>query len=192
MKQLNCFFLLIYSIVSLHSMESQKSITPYQSSHLSIQKLKQDCEYLKTFLSNTHCRLLSSHYHNSLTQKHYIILYAYDQSYDQLTSLANSHNFSLPLNNKKYSVLGIAALTPHKIPFSEQKEFMQKLLILGYTPTCSDKDIAFIKKWEKTPWNKMALFHYANQDQNNCILRLPTELTQFIALLIFSAEESLF
>ncbi|HSC25477.1 MAG TPA: hypothetical protein VLB80_04660 [Candidatus Babeliales bacterium] len=195
MKQLSYLVLLLYCTVSLKSMNPQKSIQHNPCKPNFIQQLQKERDELKNSLQDYNRLLLSSPYYNSRkrTRLEYIFLYAYDQNYSRLTSITEADTYSLIFNNKKYSVLSIAALTHYKKPLSQQNEFIRKLLILNYNPTSDDRNIAFIERWERISWNKIILLLCAkNHQDGNISTELPYKIIQLITWFMFTTEKSLF
>ncbi len=89
-----------------------------------------------------------------------------------------------------YSCLGSATMAQN-VSFQEIKEFIQKLLNLGFAPTPNDKELAFFRKYQEfgpAIIKKMLLLQ-------DILLTLDTDIRQafikYIPLLMFEIEESL-
>ncbi len=132
-------------------------------------------------------------YDGESRQKTLSLLYAYNQEYDKLSPLITTNKDFLNIRtNKNYSALGIATITPQNIPFPEQKEFIQKLFMLGFTPTPEDKGLAFLERWERISFDKMILLYGGQQSLTSVLWEFPHDLILLIAWHMCDLEESLF
>jgi hypothetical protein len=130
-------------------------------------------------------------YDNEKKEQTLFLLYAYNHEYEKMfPMITKNRDFLNLVTNKNYSVFGIATITPQNIPFSEQKNFIQKLYMLGRKPTREDKQLALLEKWERV-LNKRLLWHCAYKDPSNIIATLPFEIMLFISQNMFDVEESL-
>ena len=106
----------------------------------------------------------------------------HNQSADTLKILNEIRSY----DDQLYSCLGSATMA-RDVSFEEIKQFIQKLLLLGFTPTSADKKLALLATYEEfgTSIIKKKLL----LQQSSLMLQ---ETVHYISLLMFNAEESLF
>jgi hypothetical protein len=89
------------------------------------------------------------------------------------------------------TALGITTMAK-SVPFSEKKEFIQTLLLHGFSPTAKDKELAFLEKWERAS-DKMILLHYTSRkNSKSSLYKLRSKFIIKIFSFLVDLEELLF
>ena len=92
----------------------------------------------------------------------------------------------------EYSTLGVVTMS-YYLSFQQKNSVVQKLLKLEFIPTLKDKELAFLERWERVPFNKMALVRYVVAHSLGIAPeQFPQDLVNLIASFMFETEKSLF
>ena len=102
--------------------------------------------------------------------------------------------FKKTRSKNHYSPLGTAILA-EKVSYSQKKEFLRKLLALGFESTPQDKELEFTEKWnrcEKIRQNIYLLYCALAYDKEWLLLGFPQDTLKYISYYMFETEDSLF